>query len=49
VRHPFPEGCFAGREETRAPEAPDEAAAEAALTEEEDEALRRTLEGLGYL
>jgi predicted AlkP superfamily phosphohydrolase/phosphomutase len=45
----FTEEMLAARTEERAPEAPDAAAAAVELSAEEDEALRQTLEGLGYL
>jgi len=49
LRGIFEEGFLEGREERRSPEAPEGDRESAALTPEEREALRGTLEDLGYL
>ena len=49
LRDLFTEELLAGRTEERSPESADAAEADAGLSAEEDEVLRQTLEGLGYL
>jgi len=49
LRELFTDELLASRTEERAPEAPDAAAEDVRLSDEEDQVLRQTLEGLGYL